>query len=152
MNLLIENVQRILRESGTIGSPRDWPLKAEVIRNGRKAFLFNQAKPSKGQIYIISEDGDLYVYEDGDMEFVMTDDEGVEHSVSLAQIKEAQDIYENADINCMGWRFSGLVIEGSKLLFEFMDDDSMLYRPRVLVDVKNKTTEYIPDGDDDDIF
>ena len=148
MNQLIENAQKVLRLSDVISFPRYWQPKGEVTRNNKKAVAFNQAEPSKNQIYIISEDGNLYVYEDGDIEFVLTDARGKEHSVSLAQIKEAKELYDS--IHMMSWGFSGLEInEEGKVLFEFMDDDAMLYRPRVLVDVENKRAEYFPDGDSD---
>ncbi len=149
MSLLIENAQKALESSDVLSLLKHWPAKGETVRNGKKAVVFNQAEPSQGQVYVIVEDGNLFVYEDGDMEFVLVDDEGKEHSVTLAQIKEAKELYDSTHMMC--WGFSGLEIdENGKVLFEFMDEDAMLYRPRVLVDVMNKRTEYFPDGDTDD--
>ncbi|MBI4160760.1 MAG: hypothetical protein HY506_02520 [Candidatus Yanofskybacteria bacterium] len=149
MSQLIKNAQRILKESDVISFPRYWSPKGEVVRNGKKATVFNRVEPSRGQRYIIAEEGNLYVYGDGDIEFVILANEGKEYSVSLIQIKEAKKLFD--EVHMMPWGFSGLEIsEEGKILFEFMDEDSMLYRPRVLVDVENKRTEYFPDGEPDD--
>lgn len=142
MNEFVKRAQEILKKSEVLSLPKGWKPIGEVPRNGKRAVLFSEGTSS-------GDDGELYVYENGEMEFVVVDDEGKEHSASLAQVEEAKNIYDREHEPF--WGFSGLVVREGKVLYEFMDEDAMMWRPRVLVDLENRTTEYIPDEIDDEV-
>ena len=150
MTQLVERAAEILRSNELLSFFSDWQQTGEVTRKDRKALKFNAPKPNvePGRFTIVYiPGGDLYVYEDGDVEFVDSFDGDDELSVSLEEIRAAQAIMD-AQIFSPGFCFQELMTgnEGQTLL-KFSDPDFMLLATHILVDPKKCTAEYVPDSD-----
>lgn len=69
-------------------------------------------------------------------------------SVFLEDLKTGLEIITEVDECCWDWVLEGIIVpevEGKDYLLHFVDPDSQLWRPIMRVNLKERTTEYIPD-------
>jgi hypothetical protein len=144
MSQLLEQATKILKENRHLVALNHWKPVEEVVRRNKKAILFRDPPPRPTCIFLILEPGDLYIYEDGDIEFV-DNDEGKEFSVDVSMMEAAEAII-GEDIVDVG--LQGIEFEESGFVLRFGDNDGVLYRPHYLVNLETKTAEYFSDSDD----
>jgi hypothetical protein len=65
-----EQCQKVLKGIDVLAPLHYWPVKEEILRNGKRAAVFDQFYGlADGTIVISHGEGILYVYEDGSIEF-----------------------------------------------------------------------------------
>lgn len=153
MTVATDAAKQILKSNSLLECMRGWIPVGERERNGRTATVFGYPPPAPGVVYVIgNRDGELYIFNDGSAEFVEIDEEGKEHSISLEMMEKAHDILAGEHFQCIGFAFKQIEFsEDGRLRLLFTHPDGVLWHPLALVDIENRTVEYDPDHDDDDI-
>jgi hypothetical protein len=139
--------QEFLKDSDLVGPLKHWVPAGEIIRKERRATRFVGAPPQPGQLYITTEEGELFIYQGGEIEFFVRTESGKEISIFGDLIKAGLEIIEMSEWYMLSyWGFCGIEeSEDGDLLLKFTDPDFTLCTTHLLVNVGRGSVEYVRD-------
>jgi hypothetical protein len=138
-----ESAIEIFKKNWIFSNFHSWVPVEVFNKNNKEAIKFIAPQEPNIVFVVGNNDGCIYVYSDGEIEYEYDD-----HIVTLSDLKKAQELIEEQIPNCSDYVFESIIPsenDDKEFTLSFIDCDAQLYRPIVMVDLKLLSTEYIPD-------